>query len=453
MRIQKSGEMDMCRGPLLRKIILFAVPVMLSSILQLLFNAADIIVVGRFTGSDAMAAVGSTSSLVALFTNLFIGLSVGTNVVVAQFYGAKDEKAVGEAVHTAILTSMISGALLIVIGIFLSGPMLILMGAPENVMEQSVLYMTIYFFGMPGNMIYNFGSAVLRAVGNTRKPLYYLVTAGVINVILNLVLVVGFHLGVAGVGIATAVSECISALLILRCLMKYDGMIHLNLKKLRIVPNKLKKILRIGIPAGMQGVIFSVSNVLIQSSINSFGAVAMAGNSAAGNLEGFVYASMNALHQTAISFTSQNYGGGQYGRIKKIMGYCLICVTVTGIVLGGGAYLLNPFLLQIYSSDAQVIRYGARRMLLICVPYFLCGIMDVMAGMLRGLGYSVVPMIVSLLGACGFRVVWIFTIFQMHRTLDCLYLSYPISWVLTGCVHLLCFFLIWRKHGADIARQ
>lgn len=442
----KSNEIDMCHGPLFGKIIVFAVPVMLSGILQLLFNAADIIVVGRFAGSNAMAAVGSTTSLINLFINLFIGLSVGTNVVVAQFYGAGKQKEVSQTVHTAILTSMISGGLLILVGVFLSRPMLVLMDSPENVLNLSVLYLTIYFAGMPATMVYNFGSAILRAVGDTKRPLYYLVVSGVINVILNLVFVITFDMGVAGVGLATVISESVSAVLILRCLMQYDGMIRLDLRKLRITGSKLKRILTIGIPAGMQGVIFAASNVLIQSSVNSFGEIAMAGNTAGANIEGFIYTSMNAFYQTSVSFTSQNFGGKYYNRIGKILGCCLICVTTVGLVLGNGAYLASSYLLRIYSSDAEVIHYGILRMSVISTTYCLCGIMDVFVGSIRGMGRSILPMIVSLAGACGFRVIWIFTVFAAKRTLTCLYISYPISWILTAGVHLLCFILIFRKY-------
>ena len=294
-RKKKSNEIDMCNGPLLGKILLFAIPVMLSGMLQLLFNAADIIVVGRYAGSDALAAVGSTSSLINLFVNLFIGLSVGTNVVVARFFGAKKEKDVSESVHTAILTSAVSGIILVIAGQVLAKPLLILMGAPEAVLNQSILYLKIYFIGMPVVMVYNFGSAILRAVGDTRRPLYYLLIAGVINVVLNLIFVIQFNMGVAGVAWATVISQVISAVLIVKCLMEYDGMIHLDLKKLKIHKDKFIAIIKIGIPAGIQGMIFSFSNVLIQSSVNSFGATAMAGNTISGNIEGFIYTAMNVL--------------------------------------------------------------------------------------------------------------------------------------------------------------
>lgn len=441
----KSYEIDMCNGPLFGKIMLFFVPLMLSGILQLLFNAADIVVVGRFAGNQALAAVGSTSSLINLLVNVFIGLSVGANVLVARFYGANKEKELSEMVHTAILTALISGCILVVLGAVLSGPALHLMETPEDVIDQSILYMRIYFIGMPAMMAYNFGSAILRAVGDTKRPLYYLLIAGVVNVILNLIFVIVFSMGVAGVAWATVLSQVISAALVLRCLIKSDAGYRLDLKQLKIVPDKLLKMIQIGVPAGLQGALFSISNVLIQSSVNSFGSLAMAGNTAASNIEGFVYTSMNAFHQTAISFTGQNYGARKYKRIGKILLICQIMVMVVGLVMGNLAYAFADILLRLYSSDAVVIEYGVLRLSIICVLYCLCGMMDVMVGSLRGMGYSIMPMLVSLTGACLFRVVWIYTIFKAYPTLECLYISYPISWALTFLVHLLCFAVVYRK--------
>lgn len=442
---KKSYEVDMLNGPLMGKLLIFAIPIMLSGILQLLFNAADIVVVGQYAGSDSLAAVGSTSSLVNLLVNVFIGLSVGTNVLVARFYGAGKKEALKETVHTAILTSIVSGILLIGLGITLAEPILRLMGSPENVLGKSALYLRVYFLGMPAVMLYNFGSAILRAVGDTKRPLYFLTVAGVINVILNLIFVVVFHMDVAGVALATVISQCVSALLIVRCLMKEEGMYRLELSKLRIKKDKLLQILRIGLPAGFQGAIFSISNVLIQSSVNSFGSIAMAGNTAGSNLEGFIYTSMNSFYQTAVSFTSQNYGAKKYGRIRKILLCCLFFVTAVGLSMGITSVLLGGTLLKLYSPDPEVIRYGLARMEIICTFYFLCGIMDVMVGSIRGMGYSIMPMIVSLMGACAFRVIWIFTIFAQERTLTCLYISYPISWALTALAHIICFIIVTRN--------
>lgn len=441
----KKYEIDMCNGPLLKKILIFYFPLMLSGILQLLFNAADIVVVGRFAGNEALAAVGSTSSLINLLVNVFIGLSVGANVLVARYYGAGQKKELSEMVHTAIMTSLVSGCILVVLGCVLAGPALKLMGTPDDVIDQAVLYMRIYFVGMPAMMAYNFGAAILRAVGDTKRPLYYLTIAGVVNVVLNLLFVIKFSMGVAGVATATVISQMISAVLVLRCLMTIESDYRLNLKELKIVRDKLFKMIQIGIPAGLQGALFSISNVLIQSSVNSFGSVAMAGNTAGSNIEGFVYTAMNAFYQTAISFTGQNYGARKYKRIGKILLICQIMVILVGLALGNAAYLFGGTLLQLYSTDAEVIQYGLLRLSFICTTYCLCGMMDVMVGALRGIGYSVMPMLVSLTGACLFRVVWIYTVFQQYRSLETLYISYPISWTLTFTVHLICFAVVYSK--------
>ncbi len=438
-------EMDMCSGPFLGKILIFYIPLMLSGVLQLLFNAADIVVVGRFAGSSALAAVGSTSSLINLLVNLFIGLSVGANVLVARFFGADQKRELSEMVHTAILTSMVSGFVLVFLGIAVAKPALTWMGTPEDVIGQATLYMRIYFVGMPFTMTYNFGAAVLRAIGDTKRPLYYLACAGVVNVILNLVFVIVFSMNVAGVALATILSQAISAALVLRCLMLSDADYRLELSRLRIVPDKLVKMLQIGLPAGLQSSLFSISNVLIQSSVNSFGSVAMAGNTAASNIEGFVYTAMNSFSQTIISFAGQNYGARKPGNIRRILLICQGLVITIGLLMGNLAYLGASFLLRIYSPEADVIAYGTLRMGIICTLYFFCGMMDVMVGVLRGIGYSVMPMLVSLTGACLFRIVWIYTIFRQFRTLECLYWSYPISWALTFAVHVLCFVIVFRK--------
>ncbi len=449
--MKKSYEMDMCNGPLLGKILLFSIPLMLSGILQLLFNAADIIVVGRYVGSSALAAVGSTSSLINLLINVFVGMSVGVNVLTAQYYGAKNEKDISETVHTAILTSLISGLFLVFLGIGLAKPLLHLMGTPEDVISQSVLYMKIYFLGMPVLMIYNFGAAILRAIGDTRRPLYFLFAAGIVNVAMNMFFVIVMKMGVEGVAYATVISEHISAFLIIRSLMHAPGPLRLKLSELRITKKKLKNIVKIGLPAGMQGAIFSISNVLIQSSINSFGSVAMAGNTASANIEGFVYTAMNAVYQTNLSFTSQNLGGQKYSRLNRILFICLGVVTVVGLVLGLAVVGAGRFLLGIYSSDPQVLDYGMRRLMIICGPYFLCGIMDCMVGSLRGMGYSIVPMFVSLTGACGLRILWIFTIFAVDRSLDILYLSYPVSWAVTAGAHMVTYWKIRRRYPKEDA--
>lgn len=450
---QKRFELDMCSGPLLGKTLVFALPLMLSGILQLLFNAADMIVVGHANGPTALAAVGATSSLINLLINLFMGLSVGANVLVAHFFAAKQEKDCKETVHTAILVSIISGVFLAIVGIFLASPLLVLMGTPTDVLSKSVLYMRIYFLGMPVMLLYNFGSAILRAVGDTKRPLFYLSAAGVLNVILNLIFVLAFDMHVAGVALATVLSQALSAFLIVRCLVKTDGFCKLNMKALSIQKEKLLKMVKIGLPAGLQGSLFSISNVLIQSSINSFGSVAMAGNTASSNLEGFVYNAMNAIHQTALTFSSQNYGGKQYKRIKKVIVLNISLVTLVGLVMGFLAILFGKPLLGLYTSTPKAIEYGLVRMEIIFSTYFLCGIMDVLVGCLRGLGRSILPMIVSLLGACGFRILWIFTVFKEHRALETVYISYPISWTLTAGVHLICLLLVIRKFPKDTTEK
>jgi len=366
-------------------------------------------------------------------------------VLVARYYGAKAEEEVSQTVHTSMIISIAGGILLAVIGIILARPLLLLMDTPENVIGHSVVYMRIYFLGMPVMLLFNFGSAILRAIGDTRRPLFYLIIAGVINVCLNLVFVICFHMGVAGVALATVIAQCVSTTLILRCLLMSEGCFQVRMDKLHLNLDKLKKISAIGLPAGIQGSLFSISNVLIQSSVNSFGAVAMAGNTAGANVEGFVYTAMNSVHQTAVSFTGQNLGGRRYDRINKILLECLLFVTVIGLVLGNGAYLFGNQILSLYSPDQEVIAYGLQRMSVICTFYCLCGIMDVLVGSIRGLGYAVMPMIVSLLGACVFRVIWIFTVFQWNRTLHTLYVSYPVSWALTAIVHVICFLAVRRR--------
>lgn len=426
----KKYEIDMCHGPLLGKILVFYIPLMLSGILQLLFNAADIIVVGQFAGNESLAAVGSTGALINLIINLFIGLSVGANVLVARYYGANQQAELKEMVQTAIATSVISGILLVFVGFFVAKPALTLMGTPDDVVGQSVLYMRIYFAGMPFMMAYNFGAAVLRAVGDTKRPLYYLLIAGIVNVILNLIFVIYFSMHVAGVATATVISQAISAVLVIRCLLKTDSVYKLELKGIKISMDKLGKMFKIGLPAGVQGALFSISNVLIQSSVNSFGSVAMAGNTAGSNIEGFVYTSMNAFYQSAISFCGQNYGAKEYKRVGKALFICEVLVILVGLLLGNGAYLAGGTLLKLYSSDPEVISYGILRMRYISVIYFLCGMMDVMVGGLRGIGYSIMPMLVSLTGACLFRIVWIYTIFQEVRN-PSLSVYYPIHQLVT----------------------
>lgn len=441
----KGHEIDMVHGPLLGKLLLFAIPLMVSSIMQLLFNAADIVVVGRFAGDESLAAVGSTSSLINLLTNLFIGLSVGANVVVAHFIGSDEKEKISETIHTSMVISILAGLVMTVFGASMARILLYWMSSPEDVIGLATIYLRIYFLGMPAMMLYNFGSAILRAAGDTRRPLYYLFFSGIVNVILNLIFVCGFELDVAGVAIATVVSQYISAGLIVWCMIKEEGILHLSLRELHINKPILWKIVKIGLPAGLQGTVFALSNVVIQSAINSFGKIVVAGNAAAANIEGFVYMAMNAIHQTALSFIGQNYGAGEKKRILKILFLCQFIVIVVGVVLGNAAVLFGRPLLHIYSDNPEVVEVGLVRLQYICRFYALCGIMDVMVGALRGIGYSVMPMIVSMLGACGLRLLWIATIFQIYHTTDMLYLSYLVSWIITELVHMVCFAYLYRK--------
>lgn len=444
---KKSFEIDMVRGPVLKKMLLFSLPLMCSSILQLLFNAADIIVVGRFAGDNSLAAVGSNTSLITLMTNLFIGLSIGANVTVAKFYGARREKDLKETVHTAMMLSIISGVLLTVIGVIGARQVLLWMKAPEEVMDLAAVYLRVYFLGMTGMMVYNFGSAILRAVGDTRRPLYYLAFSGTINVALNLLFVIVLKMDVAGVGAATAISQWISAILIFRCLVKIDSSIKVVPRELRIHKYRLMAIFKIGLPAGVQGVIFSLTNVMIQASVNSFGAVVVAGNSAAANLEGFIYFAMNAFYQATISFTSQNVGARRIKRIDKVITRGEMCVVAVGLVLGLLTVTFGRTLLGIYSPSDVVIDAGMERLRIIALTYALCGAMDVMVGSLRGMGCSITPMIVSLIGVCGIRVIWLMTLFQIpeFHTLKMLFLTYPFTWVITLIAHIITFIIVRKK--------
>ena len=452
------NTMDMTSGPMLKNVVLFAWPLMLTGILQLLFNAADMIVVGRYSGAQApqaLAAVGSTSSLINLLVNVFMGMSVGASVLVAQRWGARDQAAVSRAVHTAITVALFSSVIVGAVGVIFAKPLLKMMDNPDDVIDLAALYMRIYFLGMPANLLYNFGAAVLRAVGDTRRPLYYVTIAGAANVLLNLLLVIVFHLSVAGVAIATVVSQTISAVLVVLCLHRTHSAIHLDFKRLRIHAPELKAIVRVGLPAGLQGSLFSISNVLIQSSVNGFGSIAMAGNTSASNLEGFIYTSMNSVYQADLTFTSQNYGAGKADRVRRVMWVCLGTVTVIGLSMGLLFLALGPQLLSFYNGDPEVIKYGLMRMTIIMPTYFLCGMMDTMVGQLRGVGCSILPMIVSLSGACLLRIVWIYTVFAQpaYHSLNVLYISYPISWGVTFLIHLACWYAVRGRALAKITGQ
>lgn len=443
----KTGkyEIDMCNGSILDKLVSFSIPLMLSGILQLLFNAVDIIVVGQFTGNEALAAVGSTTALINVFVNLFIGISLGASVLAARFYATGQEKEMSETVHTSITLALISGIAMGIIGVIAAKGALELMDTPDNVLNLSTLYMRIYFMGMPFFMLYNYGAAILRAVGDTKRPLLFLIISGATNVLLNLLLVIQFHLGVAGVAIATVISQCISCILVLRCLYLSDGSYQLRFNKLGMKTRYVKQIFQIGIPAGIQSTIINFSNVLLQSSVNSFGSVAMAGYTAANNILGFLYVSVNSITQACMSFTSQNYGVRKFKRMDKVLLECLGLTVIVALVLGGGSYLFGAELMHIYTKSTKVIECGVDIMLYTTVTYFLCGIMDLLPGALRGMGHSTVPMILSVIGTVGTRIVWIYVIFPCHRSLDFLFISYPVSWLLTIVMQVICFYFVRKK--------
>lgn len=438
----------MTQGPLLPSIISYTIPIIVTSILQLLFNAADLVVVGRFCGSISVAAVGATGSLTNLIVNLFIGLSVGAGVSVAHALGSRENETVHRTIHTALPLALISGVILTVVGILLSEKLLIMMETPDTVLPLSTVYMQIYFGGMTFNMVYNFCAAILRAAGDTKSPLILLGIAGVLNVVLNVIFVTLFHMNVAGVALATAISQAVSAILVVFTLIRRMDVCRLRLNKLRIYKEPLLKILRIGLPSGLQSSLFAISNVLIQSSLNSFGDIAMSGCAAAGNIEGFVYVTQNAFHQTTVNFVGQNCGAKQYKRVFKIVWLCTGCVAVAGMIVSALAYGFAPALLSIYITDSQeAIAYGVTRMAYVCLPYFLCGIMEVSTGALRGIGSSVVPMLLSVIGVCGFRIGWIMTVFQIpaYHSLESLYFSYPLSWTVTLLMQFAAFVIVFRK--------
>ena len=446
----KHKEMDMLHGGLAGKLILFALPLAFSSILQQLFNS-DVAVVGRFAGDTALAAVGSCVALVGIFVNLIVGLSVGPNAVLALLIGQNNREEINRTLHTVITFGAALGVGLMIVGWLTAKPILVLSGTPESVLDQALLYIFIYFLSIPFMLVYNFGSAVLRSYGDSRRPMYYLLISGTVNVILNLFLVIALQLGVAGVAIATVISNVLSAGMVLTHLARRNDDFAFRFRRMHIEKTPLLRILQIGIPAGIQGAIFSVSNVFIQSGINSFGENAIAGSSLALNFEYFTYDIANAFAQAAVTFTSQNMGARRYDNLDRVMRNCLLCAAVTGLVLGGGASLLGEQLLHFYSSDEAVVTAGLARMHIICTTYLLCGCMDVLASCLRGRGYSVLPMVVSLVGSCLLRLVWIATIFQLFRSTTTLYLSYPISWILTALVHLGCLLVVRHKMKQEIS--
>ena len=442
---KRKYEIDMCNGSIMDKLISFSFPLMLSGILQLMFHAVDIVVVGRFTGSRALAAVGSTTALINTFTNLFIGVSLGANVMAARFYAAGREKEMSETVHTAITFAAVSGVVMTAAGVLFSRVALEWMATPSDVIDLSTLYMRIYFLGMPFFMLYNYGAAVLRAVGDTKRPLFFLFISGVINIGLNLLLVIVFHMGVAGVAIATVISQLISCILVLRCLYCSEGSYQLRFSKLSMKGKYLKQIFQVGIPAGIQSTVINFSNVLLQSSVNSFGKTAMAGYTAADNIFGFLYVIVNSFTQACMSFTSQNYGVRKWKRMDRVLVDCVILSVTVTFCCGSLVYFFGPNLLHIYTADSEVVQCGMEILLYTTVTYFICGIMDLLPGALRGMGFSAVPMILSVVGTVGTRIVWIYGLFPKHRSLSFLFISYPVSWMLTIVLQLICLYFVRRR--------
>lgn len=438
-------KMDMTEGPLFGKIIRYSIPLILTGILSLLYNAVDLIVVGRYSGTDALAAVGATGSLNALMINVFLGISTGAGVVAAQHFGAKEDSEVSKVLHTSVIAAFFGGLLLMVIGELFSGNFLAMMGTPDEILPLSSQYMKIIFLGVPGNLIYNYCASVLRASGDTKRPLIFLSISGVANVFLNLLLVIVFHMGVSGVAVATIMSQYLSATLMLLYLSKQEGALRFSFKLLRFDMKKFNRILAIGIPCGIQGSLFSISNVLIQSSVNSFGAVTMAGNSAAANIEGFIYTAMNAIHHTSMNFTGQNVGARKYDRLMKVLFTCLVVVLAVWVLVGGSLLLFREPLLALYvdrneANFSEVIAVGCERMAVVGATYFLCGILEVVTGSLRGMGKTLLPSIIQLIGACGFRIFWIYTVFKHWNSLTTLLISYPVSWILTATpLFIMCF--------------
>lgn len=440
-----KNEIDMTEGPFLKKIIRFAIPLIFTGLLQSFYNAADLIVVGQFEGDVALAAVGSTNSLTNLVVGLFMGLSAGAGVSVAHYLGAKREKEVSGVLHTSILLSVILGVIIAAFGFIFAPQMLHLMGNPDDVIEHSILYIRIIFIGMPASMIYNYAAAMVRSTGDTKNPLIFLSVSGVVNVVLNLVLVIFFHMGVAGVAIGTIAAQYLSAIMIMVHLSRLDGCLHFSVKKLKITPRKLKKILYIGIPSGLQGSLFSLSNVLIQSSINSFGSATMSGSAASGNLEGFLYVALNAFYHASLNFVGQNVGAKKFYNVKKVVGCSVATVVVIGVVLQALALTFSRQLIGLYAEGEEAIHQGVVKMFMVLSLYFLCGIMEVFSGALRGMGRSMTSMLISLSGACLFRIVWIETVFKLVSTPECIYLSYPISWALTATCSMIFLIIAVKK--------
>lgn len=443
--MKKAYTADMTTGPFFKKIVLFSVPLVFTGLLQLVYNTADTVIVGRFAGKQALAAVGSTGALVALILNVFMGLAMGAGVVTARSIGAGDIAKIKRCTHTAMTLSVISGIAVGIIGYFISGLLLQLMHIESEILALSTLYLKIYFLGAPGMLIYNFGAAIVRAYGDTQRPLYILFLSGIVNIVLNLILVIPVQLGVSGVAIATVVSQYISAALIVLYLFCSDSVIRIRRKELRIHKQELFEIVKIGVPAGIQNSMFSIANVIIQSSVNSFGENAMAGIAAGSNYDSYIYTCTNAFAQTTMTFTSQNVGAEKYENIGKVYGRCMALVCAVGGVLSLLGYIFRSQIVGLFSDVPEVISIGAERMQLIMPFYITCSLQDVVAGQIRGLGKSTGPMLISLLGTCGVRLLWIFVFLPMNRTLMNLFIAYPLSWTITFIAQAVLYAVLKRK--------
>jgi putative MATE family efflux protein len=443
--MENRHEVDMSEGRLLPKLLLFSLPLMLTNMLQLAFNTADLIIVGRYAGENSLAAVGSNTALVMLVVCILAGIGIGVNVLVSRYFGAKDEKSLRETVQTAAIVAITGGILVGLSGALLANPLLKLMGTPNEVLPLAALYLRIYFSGMPVIVLYNFASAVLRAVGDTKRPLYFLALAGVLNVILNFIFVVYFHLDVAGVALATVLSQCVSAALSLRCLIKSDHIYRLDLRGIRFSKKQFVQLMRFGLPAGIQGSFFSISNITIQSAINSFGAIVMAGNSAGVSIEGFLFVAQDAVTQAALTSVSQNVGARKYDRTKKAVLNCTLLELIISVVLSCGIILFRHQLIGIYTTDQAAITAGATRLMINGIIYFMNGLMNMMSGVLRGYGYGILPSVVALLGVCAFRIIWVYTVFAWNPSLSTLYISYPVSWTITSAALFICYFALRKR--------
>ncbi|MFI3114979.1 MAG: MATE family efflux transporter [Clostridia bacterium] len=440
-----STANELYHGPIIKKILMFAVPLMLTGLLQLLYTAVDMVVVGRFAGKEALSAVGSTNALINLFINVFNGLSLGASVVASRYFGSEDKEGLSQTVHTAIALSIFAGFILTIVGWVFARPMLVLMDTPLDVIEGSVLYLKIFFSGMIFNMGYNYGSALLRAVGDTKRPLKFLTIAGIINVVLNLIFVIVFNMGVAGVGFATIISQAVSMFLVFKCLILGDTAVKLEPKKIRFHKDKMIMLIKFGLPAGIQGCLFSLSNVLIQSSVNFFGTVVMAGNTASNSVETFLYIAVNSLNQSNITFYSQNVGAKKYSRLRKGFACCVGLVLVINFFISTTFIMFSETFIGLYTNELDVLEYGVLRLSFMASFNFVCALMHIGAGQLQAMGRSMLAMIITLLGVCVIRIAWVYTIFEMYKTIQTIYICFPITWGLTAFCHMCCVFYFFRK--------